>query len=100
MTNQVEVFVLVIWFSLDGAVVASLLVPEAVIVVGHDVGEVEQVAQLLDVVGGLSDLVHVAGQRCAQEEVLRFECCFQFLEKKQQLLEQLQLLMVPKQLAK
>ena len=79
MTNQVEVFVLVIWFSLDGAVVASLLVPESVIVVGHDVGEVEQVAQLLDVVGGLSDLVHVAGQRCAQEQVLGFERCFQFL---------------------
>ena len=71
---------LVIGLGLDGAVVTSLLVPEPVIVVGHDISEVKQVAQLLDVVGGLPDLVDVAGQGGAQKKIFRFERGFEFLK--------------------
>ena len=49
-------------FGLHGAVVASLPVPETVIVVGHDVGKIQKLTKVLDVVSGLTDLVNVSGQ--------------------------------------
>ena len=66
-------------FGLDGAVVAGLFIPEPVVVVGHDVGEVQQAAELPDVVGRLSDLVDVAGQGGGQEKAFWLESFFQFL---------------------
>jgi hypothetical protein len=70
---------LIVRLLLDGAVMTRLPVPEPVVVVAHDVGKVQQLAQLLDVVGSLTDLVHVAGQRRTQKKILGFESLFQFL---------------------
>ncbi len=70
---------LIVRLLLDGAVMTRLPVPEPVVVVAHDVGEVQKLAQLLDVVGSLPDLVHVAGQRRTQKKILGFEGLFQFL---------------------
>ena len=77
---------LIVWLLLDGAVMTSLPVPEPVVVVAHDVGKVQKLAQLLDVVGSLTDLVHVAGQRRTEKKILGFEGLFQFLFLKNMLL--------------
>jgi len=77
---------LIVRLLLDGAVMTSLPVPEPVVVVAHDVGEVQQLAQLLNVVGSLTDLVHVAGQRRTEKKILGFEGLFQFLFLKNMLL--------------
>lgn len=44
MSNHVEVLVLVIGLSLDWTVMSSLLVPESVIVISHDIGKIQLIS--------------------------------------------------------
>ena len=62
MSNHVEVLVLVIGLSLDWTVMSSLLVPESVIVISHDIGKIQMSSKLLDIIGFLTNLINITRQ--------------------------------------
>ena len=62
MSNHVEVLVLVIGLSLDWTVMSSLLVPESLIVISHDIGKIQMSSKLLDIIGFLTNLINITRQ--------------------------------------